>query len=102
MFVAAPPATATPTPGATPSDAAAPARATTTPAAAEMWSTLYPGQASALAAQDEVVDEVGAEVILDSISEGDHLSRFFGGHDNSVILASPGPSLAFQMQRQDE
>ena len=89
MFVAAPPATATPTPGATPSDAAAHARATTTPAAAEMWSTLYPGQESALAEQDEV----GAEDILDSISEGDHLSRFFDGHDNSAVLALPGPSI---------
>ena len=31
---------------------------------------------SALTAQNEVVDEVGAEVILDSISEGDHLTVF--------------------------
>ena len=59
----------------------------------EMWSTMYPGQASALAEQDEVVDEVGAEDILDSISEGDHLSRFFDGHDNSAVLALPGPSI---------
>ena len=59
----------------------------------EMWSTMYPGQASALAAQDEVGDEVGAEVILDSSSEGDHLSPFFDGHDNSAVLTLPGPSI---------
>ena len=56
----------------------------------EMWSTMYPGQESALAEQDEV----GAEDILDSISEGDHQSRFFDGHDNSAVMNLPGPSIA--------
>ena len=38
----------------------------------EMWSTMYPGPASALAAQDEVSDEVTS----DYADEGDSLCRF--------------------------
>ena len=59
----------------------------------EMWSTMYPAQASTLAAQDEVGNEVGAEVTLGSSSEGDHLSPLFDGHDNSAVLALPGPRI---------
>ena len=50
----------------------------------------HPGQASALATQDEVRNEVGAEVTLDFSNEGDHLSL---GHDKSAVLTLPGPRI---------
>ena len=57
----------------------------------EMWSTMYPGLASALAAQDEAGDEVTS----DSADEGDKLCQFFDGHDNTEVMNMPEPRVPY-------
>ena len=57
----------------------------------EMWSAMYPGLASALAAQDEFGDEVTS----DSADKGDKLCQFFDGHDNSEVMNLPVPRVPY-------
>ena len=47
----------------------------------ELWSTMYSGIVSALAAQDKIHDEVTS----DSADEGDQLCQFFDGHDKNEV-----------------
>ena len=51
----------------------------------EMLSSTYPGQASASAEEDEVRDEVTS----DSPNEGDNLSQWFDGYDNTEVMNLP-------------
>ena len=57
----------------------------------EMWSTMYPGLASALTAQDEV----GDEVTLGSANEGDNLCQFFDGQDNAEVMNLQKPRVPY-------
>lgn len=53
----------------------------------ELWAKMYPGQAAALAEENEVGDEVTS----DSADEGDNLCNFFDDHDNASVMALPLP-----------
>ena len=48
---------------------------------------MYPGQASALAEEDKV----GDEVTTDSANEGDRLCQFFDDCYNAAVMKSPLP-----------
>ena len=52
---------------------------------------MYPGLASALAAQDEVGDEVTS----DPADKGDELCRLFDGHDNTEVMNLPEPRIPY-------
>ena len=64
----------------------------------ELWSNIYPEQASALVAEDkvdaeEISDYTDEVVPADDLEEGDMLSNLFGGCDNSEVMNMPMPEL---------
>ena len=56
----------------------------------ELWSKMYPGQASACAAQIDV------DALPDNLEEGDMLSHFFDDRDNAELMNLPMPKVPQQ------